>query len=128
MRPPYAPPQSAAPFAPDDGGATASSTAAAAGICVGTARPWPFFPAPEVETENGLVAPLRENGHVVKDATGKQTPHIVRFRNESYAPEEALGDARLKRALLAARKRGIEVIALFPDAPDHIHVDVKSEP
>jgi len=101
---------------------------AALGLYVGTSgKPWPFFPPPECEMENGVVAPLREKGNVVLDAKGLPMPHIVRFRNESYAPEEDLADLRLCEALAAARKRGVDVIALFPDGADHIHVDVKQE-
>lgn len=53
---------------------------------------------------------------------------VTRFRNEEYAPETALADPRLKKALTAARGRGVNVIALFPDGPDHLHVDVRQNP
>jgi hypothetical protein len=113
------------PAQPADTG-TVGLVGAAVGISLGRPHPlWPFFPAPEVEIENGVVAPLRQNGKIVLDPSGQPMPHILRFRNEFYAPATALADARLHKALLAARKRGVEVFAFFPDAADHIHIDVK---
>jgi hypothetical protein len=100
----------------------------AIGLSTGmTRRPWPFFPPPEPELENGLVAPLRQNGRVVPDSAGRPQPHILRFRNEGYAPAEALQDGRVRNALTAARKRGVDVFALFPDGADHIHLDVRQQ-
>ena len=101
----------------------------AVGLHAGLSRQvWPFFPPPEPELENGLVAPLRRNGRAVPDSAGHPQPHIIRFRNEGYAPAEALGDIRVRSALDAARKRGVDVFALFPDGADHIHLDVRQQP
>jgi hypothetical protein len=85
---------------------------------------WPFFPPQEFALEGGLVAPERHNGKSVHDGASHSAPVLLRFGNERYAPEEALGDERVKRALAHARRRGVDVWALFPDAADHIHVDV----
>ena len=71
---------------------------------------WPFFPAPRREK--------------VVDRKGFEETRTL-FANESYAPEEALGSGRLRAAIASAKKRGVEITALFPDAADHIHVDVR---
>jgi hypothetical protein len=86
---------------------------------------WPFFPAPQPLLEGDLVAPVRVNGRPVRDAVGRLVPAIARFRNEDYADPEDLADRRLQQALLAAQRRGVEIVALFPDGADHIHVDVR---
>ena len=52
-------------------------------------------------------------------------PHLIGFANEDYAPLEALGDARVRDAILAARERGVDIYALFPDGADHVHIDVR---
>lgn len=90
-----------------------------------SARLWPFFPEQEVLLENGLVAPLRRNGQTVTDGTGRPVPAILRFRNEAYAPAEDLQDPRLRHAIQQAARRGASISALFPDAADHIHIDVR---
>ncbi len=71
---------------------------------------WPFFPAPSRET--------------VFDIDGKKSTKTL-FANESYAPEAALASARVRAALARARRRGVDVVALFPDAADHVHIDVR---
>ncbi len=100
---------------------------AALGLACGGVLPgWPFFPAPEPEIKNGVVAPLLlSNGKASVDASGKPLPHLIKFRNENYAAENELADPRIKHALQNARKRGVDVVALFPDAADHIHIDVR---
>lgn len=101
-------------------------TAAAIGATLDQwGAPWPFFPAPEPVVEEGLVAPLRVNGRVVRDGAGHPVPGIARFRNEEYADAGDLGDPRLQRALEAASRRGVEIVALFPDGADHVHIDVR---
>ena len=70
---------------------------------------WPFFPAPQ----KGL------------DAQGKV---VNLFSNEHYAAEEYLNDPRIRKALVEARRRGVDVFALFPDGENHIHVDVRQVP
>jgi hypothetical protein len=86
---------------------------------------WPFFPPQQFALEGGVVAPERREGRAVHDGSGRPVPLLLRFRNEEYAPEEALGDPRVKRALAEARTRGVDVWALFPDAADHVHLDVR---
>ena len=71
---------------------------------------WPFFPAPSRET--------------VSDIDGKKSTKTL-FANESYAPEAALASGRVRAALARARRRGADVVALFPDAADHVHIDVR---
>ncbi len=71
---------------------------------------WPFFPAPSRE--------------VVSDSAGKKSTKTL-FANESYAPEAALASGRVRAALERARRRGADVVALFPDAADHVHIDVR---
>lgn len=99
--------------------------AAALGATLGAQRAvWPFFPSPEPLLEEGCVAPRRIAGKPVLRG-GKLEPSLIRFRNEEYADAEDLNDSRLKRALEAARRHGVEIVALFPDGRDHIHVDVR---
>ena len=71
---------------------------------------WPFFPAPRRET--------------VSDSNGNNSTRTL-FANESYAPETALASGRVRAALARARRRGADVVALFPDAADHVHIDVR---
>ena len=71
---------------------------------------WPFFPAPSRET--------------VTDSYGNKSTRTL-FANESYAPETALASGRVRAALARARRRGADVVALFPDAADHVHIDVR---
>ncbi len=75
---------------------------------------WPFFPAPQPEIMEGVIA-------------GKigMPPRIVRFKNEAYAPAEALAAPRLREAIRQAAKRGVVLVGLFPDGADHIHLDVR---
>ena len=77
---------------------------------------WPFFPAPQPEIKDGVIAAVKPNGSQVR---------IVRFQNEAYAPVEALADSRLRDAIKQAARRGIKIVGLFPDGADHIHLDVK---
>ncbi len=67
---------------------------------------WPFFPAPQ----KGI------------DAQGKP---VTRFANEHYADEQYINDPRITKALLEARRHGVDVYALFPDGVNHVHIDVK---
>lgn len=86
---------------------------------------WPFFPPEEPLVQEGLVQPKTHNEVPVLDAEGKPVPQIARFANERYADESGLNDQRLREALTAARKRGVDVIAMFPDGRSHLHVDVR---
>ena len=92
--------------------------AAALGIEAGCPpAAWPFFPAPQPEIKDGVIAATKPNGSQAR---------IVRYQNEAYAPVEALSDGRLRDAIKRAAKRGVAIIGLFPDGADHIHLDVKS--
>ena len=96
------------------------------------ARPayWPFFPAPMPGVMDicdcgiDVVAPLVEKGQVSKDNNGQVRPKVVRWENERGAPISALGDARVRAAIQSAQGRGANIHALFPDALDHLHLDV----
>ena len=74
-----------------------------------TVAPWPFFPAPQK----------------VVDSKGRST---LKFANSHYVDEQYLNDPRLKTAFEEARRRGVDVFALFPDGVNHIHVDVRQIP
>ena len=103
---------------PDSLPANFASLPAALGSAAGCPSPvWPFFPAPEPEIKDGLIA-----------ATQGSRPRIVRFKNENYAPVSALADIRLRRAVAQAAKRGVFLVAVFPDGADHVHLDVKEKP
>ncbi len=116
-------PESAALGAHEDG-TTSCLTAAAIGAFAAEppsapAPPWAFFPAPEPEIVDGVIMGTHD---------GKSTPKIIRYLNEGYAPEADLHDPRLRTALAAARNRGVDIVALFPDGADHIHIDVRQKP
>ena len=116
-------PESAALGAKEDG-TTSCLTAAAIGAFAAEPPPapaplWAFFPAPEPEIVNGMI---------VGSHDGKMMPNIVRYLNEGYAPEADLHDPRLRTALTAARNRGVDIVAMFPDGADHIHIDVRQMP
>lgn len=97
---------------------------------------WPFFPAPFMETisvDGTGSGADSETESMPASASTKAPPRpgvkrVMRFQNESYAAEADLNDVRLREALAAARKRGADVIALFPDGLDHLHVDVRQNP
>ncbi len=90
---------------------------------------WPFFPPPEPETLDLLgirvVAPRMVNGRFVRNRKGGLRPAVRRWENERYAAFSDLGSARVKRIFRAAARRGVNIHSLFPDAPDHLHLDVK---
>ena len=91
-------------------GAPASQLAGSDGQATdAAAAAWPFFPAPQRGAD--------ERGRIV-----------TRFANERYAQEQFIADPRIRAALSAARLRGVDVYAVFPDGVNHIHVDVKQVP
>ena len=127
--------------------ATGCTLAALYGLHVSSAKPiWPFFPPPfrEVTEAETPDAPDETPAETQKSNTRKPEANkvemknaavprptlktVLRFQNEAYAPESALNDARLRNALEAARRRGADVIALFPDGADHVHIDVRQNP
>lgn len=97
---------------------------------------WPFFPAPFTEMISAEVTGISDDSEtatpaasfVAKAPSRPVIKRVLRFQNESYAAECDLNDARLREALAAARKRGADVIALFPDGLDHLHIDVRQNP
>lgn len=95
-------------------------------------RSWPFFPAPEPVVIDLLglkfVAPRRENGQLTRNRRGQIRPLVSRWENERYAPPADIGSPRVKRALAEAARRGVVIHSLFPDALDHLHLDVKPRP
>lgn len=110
------------------GEATGCATAALYGLHASRAKPaWPFFPPPYLATPESLT-PENTNAPAVQTSLVFSSKPVLRFQNEAYAPEDGLMDARLRRALQRARQRGVDVIALFPDGADHIHVDVRQNP
>ena len=126
---------------------TGCACAALYGLHVSSAKPaWPFFPPPfrevvaaeasDVSDETPLDTSKPETNKSetrkveTKNAAAPRPTlkTVLRFQNEAYAPESALNDSRLRNALEAARRRGADVIALFPDGADHVHIDVRQNP
>lgn len=93
-----------------------------------TISTWPFFPAPEPLLAGGLVQPEDAADSPLAIVAGRARPRILKFKNECYASPDELGDARLKAAIEAAARRGVNIVAMFPDGSDHIHVDVRQLP
>lgn len=104
---------------------------------------WPFFPAPLPELMklpgpsilgNGpplrVVAPHKDaHGKFVWDRRRKRfRPAVRRWENERYAPLSDVRSATLRTALAAAARRGVLVHRAFPDALDHLHLDVRTIP
>jgi hypothetical protein len=100
-------------------------------------KSWPFFPAPLP-----VVAPLpvpglpavaivlpdpHESGAAIA-ARGVAAPLVRRWANERGADLSEVGSADLRRAIQRAAKRGAVVHTLFPDAVDHVHLDVVPPP
>ena len=109
------------------GAATGCAAAALYGLHASRAKPaWPFFPPPYLEIT--AWQPDDPNASAAAPGPRSDLKPTLRFQNEAYAPENALADLRLQRALQRARQRGVDVIALFPDGADHIHVDVRQNP
>jgi len=98
------------------------------------AKGWPFFPAPVPETVDlplGLrvVRPhTNGSGRFARTRRGGIRPRVSRWENERYAPLRDIGSARVRRILAQARRRGVTVHGFFPDAADHLHLDVKPPP
>lgn len=89
---------------------------------------WPFFPAPVPVTTNlmgrNVVLPRMENGKFLRLRRGRIRPHVARWENEHAAPLDEIGSPRLKKVIALSRKRGAVVRLAFPDALDHLHLDV----
>lgn len=95
-------------------------------------RAWPFFPAPVPRVIDLLgfrfVAPRVNNGQVTLTRRGAVRPWVLRWENERYAPLSAIGSAPLRQALRRARRRGVHIHSAFPDALDHLHIDLRPTP
>ena len=128
---------------------TACAISALYGLYVSSAKPvWPFFPPPftqvvanepageqnkqEGEDGGATAKPIsaRMDAKTARSRkTGDQSMRaVLRFQNEAYAPESDLTDARLRKALEQARRRGVDIVAMFPDGADHIHIDARQNP
>jgi hypothetical protein len=93
------------------------------------AKPWPFFPAPVPRVLDLLgyrvVAPRPgPGGTLLRDRRGYLRPDVLRWENERAAPLGHVGSPRVRRAVRDARRRGADIHLLFPDALDHLHLDV----
>lgn len=93
---------------------------------------WPFFPAPVPDvTQFGsvtLVTPHLTNEKLSFGQNGEIRSEVLRWENERAAPISELGDAGMRKTLEAVRKRGVEIGMCFPDAVDHVHLDVARLP
>ena len=127
---------------------TACAISALYGLYASSAKPvWPFFPPPftqivaneaaaDTQAEDAEPSPSANPALAHGEAksarggktSGKLTRTILRFQNEAYAPESDLTDTRLRKGLEQARKRGVDIVAMFPDGADHIHIDVRQNP
>jgi L,D-transpeptidase ErfK/SrfK len=102
-----------------------------AGLLAPPPRPqqrWPFFPAPIAEIAQigavSVVMPRLIKGAMRVDPQGRYIPEVTRWQNERAAPLSDLGEPRLRRAIAVATRGGVQITLAFPDAADHLHVDV----
>lgn len=88
---------------------------------------WAFFPAPLPYFLRlmGLEVVLPRPWDALRASSGKLRPWILRWENERGAPIEEIGDRRVRLAIRRAVTRGANPYSLFPDALDHLHVDVR---
>ncbi len=94
-------------------------------------RTWPFFPAPvpsvgQIGTVS-LVLPQTAGGTLAIDGEGRFRPAVLRWANERSAPQSEVGDWRLRKRLLLSGSRGVKIVMAFPDAANHLHLDVLPE-
>jgi len=94
-------------------------------------RSWPFFPAPlpRVTVLFGrfpVVVPRRgpDDMFVFDKRRGYLSPEVRRWANERAAPLADVGSKTVRRGIRDARRRGADIHLLFPDAVDHLHLDV----
>jgi hypothetical protein len=88
---------------------------------------WPFFPAPlPVATPVPGVNLPGLNLVLPKGSTlrGGVRPLIARWENERSAPLADVGNPRIRMAIQIARSHRVNIHMLFPDAVDHLHLDV----
>ena len=98
-------------------------------------RAWPFFPPPKPRLIRlfgrfVVVMPFRTpDGQFVSDKRGNfLRPEILTWENEYAAPLSDVQNARVRQAIQQARRRGANLWMIFPDAADHIHLDVTELP
>jgi len=89
---------------------------------------WPFLPAPIPRVGQigalTLVLPHMVGAVPALDEHGRYRPEVMRWANEHSAPRSDLGDPRLRKALAQSARNGVEIVMVFPDAADHLHLDV----
>jgi len=89
---------------------------------------WPFFPAPVPAVGKlGLVTfvvPKMNGGRPVLDSRGRFVPDIIRWANERSLPIDSIEEPKLRLAIARCGRQGVEILLAFPDAADHLHLDV----
>ncbi len=98
---------------------------------------WPFFPAPlpvalPVWTAGlpsiAVVLPVPDSrGFTLSSRVGIR-PWVKRWANERAAPLTEVGSPEIRAAIRLAKLRGTDIHTLFPDALDHLHLDVAPPP
>lgn len=94
---------------------------------------WPFFPAPLPVAAPlpgvslpGLrfVLPDGSTNGTILASRGGVRPLVTRWANERAAPLKDVGSPRIRTAIQMARTHRVNIHMLFPDAVDHLHLDV----
>lgn len=95
-------------------------------------RAWPFFPAPEPEVAQigaaTLVMPHFDGSKPATDSHGRFRPEVTCWANERAIPLSEIGEPRLRKAFASCSRNGVQVVMAFPDAADHLHIDVAVQP
>jgi hypothetical protein len=90
-------------------------------------KSWPFFPAPLPQLIRlvglSLVPPKPGQGRPA--VLGQMRPWVIRWENERGALIDEIGDRRVRLAVKKAVARKANIYSLFPDALDHLHIDVR---
>jgi L,D-transpeptidase ErfK/SrfK len=93
---------------------------------------WPFFPAPVPAVGKiGLVTfvvPKMNGDRPVLDSHGQFVPDILHWANERSIPLTNIGEPKLRAAIAQCSRQGIDILLAFPDAADHLHIDVAPLP
>lgn len=117
---------------------------------------WPFFPPPTrmlsgamgterdvQEIDEDTARGIRENAdgdseealnRAAGSLTAKTKPSeksvrvVLRWEKQRYAPLADVGSRQVRSSIEQAIARGANVHSLFPDGPDHLHLDVKPRP
>jgi hypothetical protein len=88
---------------------------------------WPFLPAPLAVTLPGIGLPLvlPEPQQNLKEFSSRGLrPWVARWQNERGAPLTDIGSPQVRGVLKTAYVRGVKIETVFPDAVDHLHLDV----